>query len=59
MDKILKALFEYQRFEKNERLSAMLERAENALDSSLDDEELAWVAGGSDRPSEDEDPLHH
>ena len=48
MEKVLKMLFDYQRFEQNERLSAMLSKAEKAQPAFLDDEELEWVAAAGE-----------
>lgn len=48
MDKVLKMLFDYQRFEQNERLSAMLAKAEKAQPAFLEDEELEWVAAAGE-----------
>ena len=39
----LKALFEYQRFQKNEKLEEMIKEAEGARVIELSDEELSFV----------------
>ena len=48
MDKILKKLFDYQRFERNKRLEKLISETESRYARDLSDEELAYVnaAGG-------------
>ena len=46
MEKRLKALFDYQRFEKNSRLADIVEQTESRYKVELSDEELAQVTGG-------------
>lgn len=55
MDKVLKLLFDYQRFEQNERLSAMLAKAEKAGSALLNDEELEWVAAAGELTAEEQE----
>ena len=43
MEKKLRMLFEYQRFEKNEKLAELIDEAEANLASELSDFELAGV----------------
>ena len=44
MEKKLKNLFDYQRFEKNERLEKIIEETESRYKGELSDEDLAFVA---------------
>lgn len=55
--KKLKALFDYQRFERNERLQALIEDTENRCMNALSDDDLEWVsaAGEETDPKEKED----
>ena len=46
MEKKLTNLFEYQRFEGNKRLQKLIDEAENRAAQALDDDDLAFVAGG-------------
>ena len=55
MDKVLKLLFDYQRFEQNERLSVMLAKAEKAGSALLNDEELEWVAAAGELTAEEQE----
>ena len=50
--KRLTALFDYQRFERNERLQALIDDTERRCLCSLSDDDLEWVsaAGGGNRP---------
>lgn len=48
MDKILDVLFDYQLFEQNDRLRAMLDEAESGSGKALSDEELEWVAAAGE-----------
>ena len=58
MEKKLKALFDYQRFEKNERLEKLIRETENRYAGELSDDDLSLVnaAGepeiGSNMPEE-------
>lgn len=55
--KKLTALFDYQRFERNERLQALIEDTENRCKNALSDDDLEWVsaAGEETDPKEKED----
>lgn len=55
--KKLTALFDYQRFERNERLQALIEDTENRCMNALSDDDLEWVsaAGEETDPKEKED----
>lgn len=44
----LTALFDYQRFERNERLQAMIEETENRRLNALSDNELEWVSAAGE-----------
>ena len=44
MEKKLKKLFDYQRFEKNERLEKIIEETESRYKGELSDDDLAFVA---------------
>lgn len=43
MNQKLKELFEYQRFEKNAKLAALISETENRYKKELDDEDLFYV----------------
>ncbi len=43
LDKKLKALFDYQKFENNERLGAIISKSQDRLSASLEDDELDIV----------------
>lgn len=47
VERMLRRVFDYQRFSPNRRLSAMIEEVENRY-RSLDDEELSLVAAAGD-----------
>ena len=53
----LTALFDYQRFERNERLQALIEDTERRCLCSLSDDDLEWVsaAGEETDPKEKKD----
>ena len=40
----LTALFDYQRFERNKRLHALIEDTENRCMNALSDDDLEWVS---------------
>ena len=44
MEQKLKRLFDYQKFQRNSRLEAMLSEAEGRYDSSLSDDDLELVS---------------
>ncbi|MBQ0125683.1 MAG: hypothetical protein KBS59_05090 [Clostridiales bacterium] len=48
----MKALFEYQKFERNTKLEALIKETENRYEKKLSDEELLMVcaAGDTDVP---------
>ena len=53
----LTALFDYQRFERNNRLQALIEDTENRCMNALSDDDLEWVsaAGEETDPKEKKD----
>ena len=53
----LTALFDYQRFERNKRLQALIEDTENRCMNALSDDDLEWVsaAGEETDPKEKKD----
>ena len=55
--KKLTALFDYQCFERNERLQALIEDTENRCMNALSDDDLEWVsaAGEETDPKEKKD----
>ena len=57
MTKKLTALFDYQRFERNKRLQALIEDTENRCMNALSDDDLEWVsaAGEETDPKEKKD----
>ena len=58
MEKFLKNLFDYQRFEHNAAIDAMVGEAEERFGRALSDEELFFVnaAGNFDSPAVPEEP---
>ena len=48
MEKKLKQLFDYQKFNRNTRLDAMLSDAEERYSGSLSDEELEFVSAAGE-----------
>ncbi len=46
--KKLKALFDYQRFERNKRLQALIEDTENRCMNALSDDDLEWVSAAGE-----------
>lgn len=48
MTKKLTALFDYQRFERNERLQALIEDTENRCMNALSDDDLEWVSAAGE-----------
>ena len=44
----LTALFDYQCFERNERLQALIEDTENRCMNALSDDDLEWVSAAGD-----------
>lgn len=55
MEKKLKSLFEYQRFARNERLSALIAESEAACSEELDDDMLFFVSAAGELPVPDEE----
>ena len=55
--KKLTALFDYQRFERNKRLQALIKDTENRCMNALSDDDLEWVsaAGEETDPKEKKD----
>ena len=49
MEQKLTKLFDFQRFEKNAHLEAVIRSAEADYASELSDDELSWVAAAGDR----------
>lgn len=49
MDKKLKAMFEFQRFEKNSRLQKLIEETENRMARELLDDDL-WMVNAAGIP---------
>ena len=48
MTKKLTALFDYQRFERNKRLQALIEDTENRCMNALSDDDLEWVSAAGE-----------
>ena len=48
MEQTLKRLFDYQEFQKNPRLEAMLAEAEGRYEGGLSDDDLALVSAAGD-----------
>ena len=46
--KRLTALFDYQRFKRNERLQALIEDTENRCMNALSDDDLEWVSAAGE-----------
>ena len=46
----LKQLFEYQKFEKNSRLAAMIADTESRYNRALNDDDLSFVAAAGEQP---------
>ena len=46
----LKQLFEYQKFEKNSRLAAMIADTESRYNRALNDDDLFFVAAAGEQP---------
>ena len=46
----LTALFDYQRFERNKRLQALIEDTENRCMNALSDDDLEWVSAAGEEP---------
>ena len=44
----LTALFDYQRFERNKRLQALIEDTENRCMNALSDDDLEWVSAAGE-----------
>lgn len=57
MEKRLKALFDYQRFEKNSRLADIVEQTESRYKVELSDEELFLVNAAGEINTDKEKPL--
>lgn len=53
MEKKIKKLFDYQRFEKNEKLEKLIRDTENRYATELSDDDLSFVsAAGENTPPE-------
>lgn len=48
MEKKLKKLFDYQRFEKNPRLEALIQETESRYSAELSDDDLLMVAAAGE-----------
>ena len=48
MTKKLTALFDYQRFERNKRLQALIKDTENRCMNALSDDDLEWVSAAGE-----------
>ncbi len=48
MENKLKALFDFQKFQGNTRLANMIVKAEQSLNSELNDDELSFVAAAGE-----------
>ena len=46
--KKLTALFDYQRFERNKKLQALIEDTENRCMNALSDDDLEWVSAAGE-----------
>ena len=46
--KKLRALFDYQRFERNKKLQALIEDTENRCMNALSDDDLEWVSAAGE-----------
>ena len=46
--KLLTAMFDYQRFERNKRLQALIEDTENRCMNALSDDDLEWVSAAGE-----------
>lgn len=46
--KKLTALFDYQRFERNKRLQALIEDTENRCMNALSDDDLEWISAAGE-----------
>lgn len=49
MEKKLKQLFDFQRFQNNERLARMIIQTENRYNKELDDEALSFVSAAGEQ----------
>ena len=47
--KKLTELFDYQRFERNKRLQALIEDTENRCMNALSDDDLEWVSAAGEK----------
>ena len=48
IQKQLTALFDYQRFERNKKLQALIEDTENRCMNALSDDDLEWVSAAGE-----------
>lgn len=55
MDKKLKSMFEFQRFQNNPRLAKMIQETEQRYAGELSDEDLDFVAAAGEFTSDDEE----
>lgn len=56
MEKKLKNIFDYQRFEHSEELDAMIRETENRLSAELSDDDLLMVAAAGEAEKTKENP---
>ncbi|MCQ2419328.1 MAG: hypothetical protein MJ085_06020 [Clostridia bacterium] len=59
MENKLKKLFEYQKFEQNERLAKLIAETEARQAAEISDDDLEFVAAAGDRLSPDENNKAH
>lgn len=50
MENRLKALFDYQKFENNESLNALIQETQMRLGAELSDDELSMISAAGDIP---------
>ena len=55
MDKKLKSMFEFQRFQNNPRLAKMIQETEQRYAGELSDEDLDFVAAAGEFTSDEEE----
>lgn len=54
MENRLKALFDYQKFENNESLNALIQETQMRLGAELSDDELSMISAAGDIPLKNE-----
>ena len=58
MEKKLKRLLDYQRFEKNEKLEKLIRETESRYAKELSDDDLSLVSAAGEETSPAEEPPH-